>query len=90
MVTSRGRVAWIAGILALTRSTTSLEFSPLSMITMPATASPCPSRVTAPCRVWAPTCTWATSRSSTGVPSLARSTISSMSWRPRISPTLRT
>ena len=41
--------------VALARSATSLPFSPFSMITMPATASPRPSRVTAPSRGIAPT-----------------------------------
>jgi hypothetical protein len=41
----------ISAIFSLTRSTTVREFSPISIITMPTTASPRPSRVTAPWRI---------------------------------------
>ncbi len=72
------------------RSPTSRPFSPLSMITMPATVSPRPSRVTAPWRGIAPVRTSATSRTSTGTPSTAVITTASMSACPVSRPTPRT
>ncbi len=45
-----GSVFWISAIRAFTRVATSFPFSPWSMMTMPATVSPWPSRVTAPLR----------------------------------------
>ena len=63
-----------AATARFTAPTTVREFSPRSMIAMPATVSPSPSRVTAPWRGCGRIDTSATSRSSTGVPSAARST----------------
>jgi hypothetical protein len=57
-----GSVACALAMAVLTRATTSWAFSPFSMITMPATVSPLPSRVTAPWRGSAPITTSATSR----------------------------
>ena len=56
-----GSVFWISAIRAFTRVATSFPFSPWSMMTMPATVSPLPSRVTAPLRGSGPTPTSATS-----------------------------
>ena len=60
--TPRAGVLHDAQCAALTRSMTVSLFSPFSMITMPETVSPLPSRVTAPCRGIGPTLTSATSR----------------------------
>ncbi len=50
MVTPGGSDFWISSIFSCTRAATAREFSPISIITTPVTASPRPSRVTAPWR----------------------------------------
>jgi len=49
-----GKVFFTCSTRSFTRSTTVREFSPLSIMAMPATISPSPSAVTAPCRTVAP------------------------------------
>ena len=67
-------------IRSLTASTTIREFSPISIITRPVTASPRPSRVTAPCLTNGAISTVATSLTRIGVPAGVRcSTMSEMS-----------
>ncbi|MFT3771860.1 MAG: hypothetical protein QM820_41155 [Minicystis sp.] len=67
MVTPAGSCFWIWATLAPTSRTTSRLFDPRSIITMPVTASPLPSRVITPYRSAGATRTSATWRTSTGV-----------------------
>jgi len=67
--TPAGSFDWMSATFARTARTTSRLFAPVSIIAMPVTASPSPSRVITPCRSAAPTRTFATCRTSTGVPS---------------------
>ena len=85
-----GSVFWISAIRAFTRVATSFPFSPWSMMTMPATVSPLPSRVTAPLRGRGPTPTSATSPTRIGTPSTEASTMRRRSSTPVARPLPRT
>jgi hypothetical protein len=68
MRTSRGNVRWISSSLALTRSATTREFSPTSIIATPMTISPFPPSVAKPCLTVGANRTWAMLRIRIGVP----------------------
>ena len=85
-----GRVFWMPTIRCLTRAATSRPFSPWSMMTMPATVSPLPSRVTAPLRGMGPTSTSATSPRRIGTPSTEARTMRRRSSTPATRPLPRT
>ena len=85
-----GRVFSISAIRAFTRVATSFPFSPWSMMTMPATVSPLPSRVTAPLLGRGPVPTSATSPTRTGTPSTEASTMRRRSSTPVARPLPRT
>ncbi len=71
MITPGGSCAWISATRFLTPCTTSRPFAPTSIMVMPVTASPSPSRVMVPKRIAEPICTRLTLRTKMGVPSSA-------------------